>query len=279
MPNLIIRKMFLNTLGVSYLDEGPKEAPILLFIHGFPLNKAMWSGQMEELTEDFRVIAYDVRGHGDSHLGTEDFSIELFVKDLIDLMDVLNIEKVILCGLSMGGYIALNASLNYPSRFEGLVLCDTNCIADSPETVKKRMKGIDNIKKNGVAHYADESIKNLFAERSFRNNNGAIDRVREMIVNTSEESLYLTLQALAKRQETCSRLPELKIPTLILVGKEDKITPPSAAEVLHKGITNSSLTILENAAHLSNMENPKQFNKEITAFVTKVQHALQPEKG
>ncbi len=279
MASMIIRKIFLNTLGVSYLDEGPKDAPILLFIHGFPLNKAMWSTQIDELTEGFRVIAYDIRGHGDSDLGNEDFSIELFVKDLIDLMDVLNIEKVILCGLSMGGYIALNAGLNYPSRFEGLVLCDTNCIADSPETVEKRMKGIDDIKKNGVVNYADESIKNLFAETSFRNKKGEINRVREMIVKTNEESLYFTLQALAKRQETCSRLSEIKIPTLILVGKEDKITPPASAEVIHNGITDSYLTILEDAAHLSNMENPVQFNQEITAFAVKVQQSLQTENG
>lgn len=279
MPSMIIRKIFLNTLGVSYLDEGPKEAPILLFIHGFPLNKAMWSAQIEELTENFRVIAYDVRGHGDSDLGSEIFSIEIFVKDLIDLMDLLNIERVILCGLSMGGYIAIKASLNHPTRFEGLILCDTNCIADSPETVEKRMKGIENIKEKGVADYADESIKNLFAETSFHNKQGEIRRVREMIVNTNEESLYFALQALAKRQETCSRLTEIKIPTLILVGKEDKITPPALAEVIHNGITNSYLTILEDAAHLSNMENPKQFNHEITAFVAKVQHALQTENG
>lgn len=237
----------------------------------------MWHAQIEELRLHHRVIAYDVRGHGDSDKGTEDFSIELFVKDLINFMNGLNIEKVILCGLSMGGYIALSAVLHFPSHFEGLILCDTNCIADSSETVEKRMIGIDTIKEKGVVQYADESIKNLFAEASFRNKKTEIALVRDMIVNTDEESLYFTLHALAKRFETCSRLSEIKIPTLVLVGKEDKITPITSAEVLHNGIAESSLTILEGAAHLSNMENPTLFNQEITAFVAKTQHTLHPE--
>src|SRR5665811_1005464 len=132
-----------NNITVSYTDEGPDNAPVIIFIHGFPFSKEMWKKQMESLNENFRVIAYDIRGHGKSYSGTNDFSIELFVKDLLSLMDALQIEKTTLCGLSMGGYIALNAIENHPKRFDALVLCDTSCMADSPEAKGKRMKAIE----------------------------------------------------------------------------------------------------------------------------------------
>lgn len=131
-----------NNYTVSYIDEGLSNAPTIIFIHGFPLNKLMWNKQIEVLKEKYRVIAYDIRGHGNSDIGDNEFSIELFVKDLLSLMDVLKIEKTILCGFSMGGYIALYAIENYTKRFNTLLLCDTNCTADLLEAKEKRMKTI-----------------------------------------------------------------------------------------------------------------------------------------
>lgn len=102
-------RITVNDLSVSYSDEGPVSGAVLLFIHGFPFNKSMWNMQIDALKAEYRVIAYDVRGHGNSDAGDENFSIDLFTNDLLFLMDALNLEKPILCGLSMGGYIALNA--------------------------------------------------------------------------------------------------------------------------------------------------------------------------
>ena len=103
----------INNLTVSYSDHGPDDAPVIIFIHGFPLNKSMWNIQVEALKENYRVIAYDIRGHGNSDPGIDEFFIELFVIDLLRLMEKLKIEKSILCGLSLGGYIALNAVLKH----------------------------------------------------------------------------------------------------------------------------------------------------------------------
>lgn len=269
----------INNIKVSYLDEGPAGTPIILFIHGFPLNKTMWSAQIEELKSTYRVIAYDVRGHGNTEIGTVDFSIELFVEDLIRFMDALKIEKVTLCGLSMGGYIALNAALSFPKRFESLVLCDTNCVADLPEVVEKRMNTIQNIKKEGLQNYADESIKNLFSPLSVRKGISEVASVKNMVLGTSEPTIFRTLYALANRKETCSRLSEIQLPTLIMVGKDDKITPPAAAEHIRKRITNATLIILEGAGHLSNMENPRQFNQNLIAHIPKINSALESEKS
>lgn len=255
---------------ISYTDAGQHEAPVIIFIHGFPFNKFMWKIQQEELRDNYRVIAYDVRGHGFSEAGEADFSIDLFVSDLLCFIDALKIDKSILCGLSMGGYIALNAIENYPERFDALILSDTNCIADTTEVKEKRMKAIESIRNSGVENYADESIKNLFASGSFTSRVKEIADVREMIVKTSKQSLYNTLIALSKRKETCSKLPEIKVPVLIMVGKEDKVTPPAAAQMMHEKILHSSLRIIEHAGHLSNMENPLEFNVRLKEFISSV---------
>ncbi len=270
-----------NNITVSYNDAGPDGAPAIIFIHGFPFNKSMWNSQIETLKTDYRVITYDVRGHGNSDLGDQDFSIELFGQDLIFLMDALKIEKAMLCGLSMGGYIALNAIENYPERFTALVLSDTNCAADTPESKDKRMQAIESIRNNGVEKYAEESLKKLFAPESFTTISKEVDKAREMITKTSEQSLVNTLHALAQRKETCTKLPEINVPVLILVGKEDIITPPEAAHSMHKKIKGSFLHIINHAGHLSNMENPLEFNDQLKTFVDIVKQKSKnfPEKN
>jgi 3-oxoadipate enol-lactonase len=256
-----------NNHKVSYTDEGKYGAPVIIFIHGFPFNMSMWNPQIESLSNYCRVITYDIRGFGNSDAGNEEFTIELFAKDLISLMDALKIDITILCGLSMGGYIALNAIENYAGRFSALILSDTSCKADTSEAKEKRIKAIENIKNTGVEKYADESIKNLFASESFTGRSDEISAVRAMIVKTRVQSLCNGLIALSMRKETSSILKEIKVPVLILVGNEDKITPPSEAKFIHEKIKNSFLKVLEHAGHLSNMENSEEFNYQLTKFV------------
>ena len=259
-----------NNHIVSYTDEGKYGAPVIIFIHGFPFNMAMWNPQIESLSNYCRVITYDIRGFGNSEVGNEEFTIELFAKDLISLMDALKIDKTILCGLSMGGYIALNAIENYARRISALILSDTSCKADTSEAKEKRIKAIENIKNTGVEKYADESIKNLFAPESFINRVEEIAAVREMIVKTSVQSLCNGLIALSMRKETSSILKEIKVPVLILVGNEDKITPPAEAIVMNEKIKGSFLKVLEHAGHLSNMENSEEFNNQLKRFVESI---------
>lgn len=260
-------KITANNITVSYTDKGPDGVPTIIFIHGFPFSKEMWNNQMEALYKKFRVITYDVRGHGDSDAGTDDFSIELFVEDLLSLMDTLEIKKTSLCGLSMGGYIALKAMDNHPYRFDALILCDTSCKADSPEAKKKRMKAIESVLKNGVEKFADESLTNFFAQESFITKKDVIADVREIMANTTGESVAKTLLALSGRKETCTKLWKIKVPVLILVGEEDKITPPETAQFMHEAINGSVMSVIKNAGHLSNLENPDQFNEQLKKFL------------
>jgi len=192
------------------------------------------------------------------------------VEDLIGFMDALKIDKVMLCGFSMGGYIALNAIEHHPERFNALVLCDTSCMADTPETKEKRRKTIARITESGVEDYANELLKVLFAAESFTTKVEELAQVKVMIVNTSIKSLTRTLNAFARREETCSNLSAIKVPVLIAVGKEDQLTPPAAAKQMSEQIKSPKIVILDHAGHLSNMENPQEFNKHLLQFVESV---------
>lgn len=268
----IAKNIQANGINVSYLEEGSPNGNPLIFIHGFPFNKKMWKKQLSALKETHRCIAYDVRGHGESERGVAQFSIPQFADDLFFFMDALKIEKALIVGLSMGGYIALHAIEKQPGRIAGLVLCDTQCAADSDEAREKRKKTIAFIQKNGLAVYAEESLKNLFAPASFTTKKDEVTFIKNTILKTPAENICFTLQALADRKETCSSLPQIKVPVYILVGKEDKITSPEVARKMQALINDSSLHIIEGAGHLSNLENPEEFNKQLKTFLTGISY-------
>jgi 3-oxoadipate enol-lactonase len=255
---------------INYLDVGTPGAPVIVFIHGFPFNLSMWSEQVESLKEHFRVIAYDVRGHGNSDIGNEEFSIELFAQDLIYILDVLKIDKATVCGLSMGGYIALSAVTIFPNRFEGLILCDTTCKADTPEGKEKRMKTISSVEKLGREEYANEIINKLVSSSSITTKKSEVEQIKNWITDTPVQTIVKTLHALAERKETCSKLSNIKIPVLIVVGELDEITPVSDAKHMHELINGSRLEVIEKAGHVSNIENPEVFNSVVVEFLKRV---------
>lgn len=263
-------ELIVNELLVSYNDEGPDDAPVIIFIHGFPFNKSMWYHQAAALKDDYRIITYDVRGHGNTPLGNVKCTINLFASDLIGLMDGLKIETAFICGLSMGGYIALNAVEKYPERFEALILSDTQCKADTKEAKEKRNKSIENINNTGVLNYATDSLQKLFAPESCITKKNEMSAVKHMIMTTSPQSICCTLLALADRIETCSILSEITIPVLIMVGKYDVITPAAESILMHNKIHNSVIHILDHAGHLANIENYQAFNYQLKKFVDEV---------
>ena len=249
-------------------DLGEGEIPII-FIHGFPFDKSSWLPQLEFFKKTHRVICYDIRGFGKSTAGIEKFSIRLFADDLIELMDVLQIEKAVVCGLSMGGYILLNAVRRYPERFYGVILSDTQCSADSSEGKVKRYNAIDKINASGLTDFAAAFVKNVFCPDSLVNKQELVERVHDIILNTSPVVITQTLSALADREETCSTLNEIRILSLILCGEEDNVTPIAQAEFLHENIANSEFHLIKKAGHMSNLEQPDEFNEYLTLFISK----------
>ena len=254
-------------ITTSFDDFGEGTIP-LIFIHGFPFDKSSWQPQMAYFKHTHRVIAYDIRGFGASTAGTEKASIALFADDLVRFMDRLEIEKAIVCGLSMGGYILLNAVKRFPNRFEAVILADTQCIADSEELRAKRKQTILEIGEKGLQNFADGFIKNVFTPASLNDKNGLVKGIKNTILSTKTETITATLFALAERDEACTSLKEMNVPTLILCGREDKVTPVAQSEGLHREIAESTLHIIENAAHLPNLEQPIEFNKHITNFIS-----------
>ena len=182
-------------------------------------------------------------------------------------MDVLEINKAIICGLSMGGYIALDALYRYSNRFTAIVLCDTQCIADTHETKIKRYETIRQIEENGLNDFANAFVKNAFCEETLKNNPVVVENITQTILHTASNTVTSTLAALAERWEKCNTLNEINLPALILCGKEDKITPLAQSEVLHKNIEGSTLHIIEKAGHLSNLEQPETFNNHLKLFI------------
>lgn len=258
-----------NNFQLSYDDLGEGNNTII-FLHGFPFNKNMWKEQLDFLKDSNRVIACDIRGFGKSTEEETPLNIDLFAEDLIQFMDKLTIDKAVICGLSMGGFIALNALKRFPDRFEAVILCDTQCIADTSEVKTKRYSIIEDIKVNGPADFNEGFIKSVFHEDSISTKKELVESLRKVVFANSQHIITMGLTALAERSETCSTLNEISVPTLIICGKEDEVTPLAQSEYMHAEIKDSILKVIENAGHVSNLEHPDEFNKHLFDFLSTI---------
>jgi len=256
--------------NIEFETEGPRTGVPIIFIHGFPFAKAMWQPQVELLKKDFHVISYDVRGHGASDVGDGQYTVELFVDDVLGLLDHLKLSKVVCVGLSMGGYIALRAAERSPEKFRALVLCDTRSEADGNEGKIKRAGQARTVKADGMKKFAEGFLKAVFFEKSFETNQPAVDSIRAMIENSSPTAVAGTLIAMAARTDTTPSLYTIKVPTLILVGQHDTVTPPSASHAMKEKIPGAELHMIGKAGHMSNLENPEEFNAHLLAFLRKL---------
>ncbi|MBP7645011.1 MAG: alpha/beta hydrolase [Saprospiraceae bacterium] len=253
-------------LQISYDDVGEGNIPVI-FLHGYPFDKSMWQGQLDFLQKTHRLIAIDIRGFGESTDEESYLSMDTFGNDLMQFMDKLGLEKAIICGLSMGGYIALNVVKRFPEKFKALILCDTQCIADTPEAKTKRFKTIGSIDVNGVEDFNEGFIKNIFHQNSLTDKKEVVEEVRTVVYANSKHIIKQGLVALAERNETCSTLGDIKMPTLILCGREDKVTPLEQSEFMHETIKGSVLHVIDDAGHVSNLEQPEVFNKHLLDFL------------
>lgn len=261
----------INNFTISYNDVGEGKTPII-FLHGYPFDKTMWQTQFDALSSSNRLIACDIRGFGKSKDEATPLSIDLFANDLIDFMDKLNIDKAIICGLSMGGFIALNALKRSPNRFEALILCDTQCIADTIEVMSNRHRIIEEIKVDGVKNFNEGFIKSVFHKDSLVNKKELVQQLGAVVFSNSQHIIIEGLAALAERSETCSTLSDICIPTLIICGRADEVTPLAQSEFMHKNIKGSVLRIIDSAGHVSNLEEPSEFNRHLRDFLTNLNH-------
>lgn len=256
----------LSDYNINFSDSEKKDIS-LIFIHGFPFDKSSWEPQVEFFGEIYRVICLDLQGFGKSSLGKSDITIDLYADDIIQLMNKLKIDKAVICGISMGGYIALNLIERYKNRISALVLCDTQCIADSIETKNKRYTTISELQNGNKEKFAVDFIKNVFSEAYFYEKENNVKLIKELIISNHTDSIIAALKALALRRETCYLLNKIDVPVLVICGSEDKLTPVERSLYIHQNVPESNIVIIDSAGHLSNIEKPILFNKALQEFL------------
>jgi len=260
-------KLAQNDALINVVESGIPSAHPVIFVHGFPFSHAMWHHQLALVAKEFRCIAYDVRGLGESSAGDGLITIERHVDDLVSLMDSLDIKKTTIVGLSMGGYIVLRALEREPARFAAAVLCDTRSEADTNEGRLNRAKAITDVTRRGSAAFAADFEKKIFTPESFRRIPADVAMIREIMTRTPPRAIAATLLALAARTDTTASLGSITIPTLIIVGMHDLLTPPDASRAMHERIPGSVLHIIPDAAHMSPLENPDEVNTHLMQFL------------
>lgn len=256
-------------ISYSYHNAHPKERPTVVFIHGFPLRGEMWKNQADALKDKLNVLTFDLRGLGDTRVSSYSFTQQMLCKDLKSLLDNLSIEKVILCGLSMGGYIAQHFTALYPQYVQGLILCDTRASADSNAAKEARTSDIRLIDEQGVSAFIEAFIPKVLSQETLENSPNIVASVRKMLEMNTPEGLKACLMCLAARPDLTEELNNIKVPTLIIVGEQDKLTPPEDAEKMSEKIQNAQLILIRGAGHFTNLENEPAFNSALLSYIAR----------
>lgn len=260
--------MKLNDTDIVYDSAG--SGPAVVLIHGYPFNRSMWREQVEVLKENHHVIALDLRGHGDTEVKPS-ATMEEMAADVAALLDHEKVSRATVAGLSMGGYIALAFSRMFPLRLRALVLADTRAQADTDEARQNRSVQAEKALSEGMEGIADGMLPKLLAPQTVAERPEVVKRVREMMVQTKPQGAAAALAGMAARQDQRTWLSRIISPTLILVGKEDAITPVADSELMHREIGGSRLEIIEGAGHVSNLERPEEFNGALLKFLHDVE--------
>ena len=240
--------------------------PPLLLLHAFPLGLVMWDAQASALADSHQVIRFDCRGFGGSPPGDGLLTMERIADDAAGVLDRLGLPSAAVAGVSMGGYAALAMVRRHPDRIRALVLADTRAGADSPEAKANRAAQAEKVRRDGAAAIADAVLPKLLGDTSHRERPELVARVRRIIEANPRRGITDALAGLAARADSTPILREIRVPTLVVVGEEDAITPLADAETLQRGIAGSRLAVIPRAGHLSSLENPDEFNRQLRAF-------------
>src|SRR3954451_18816764 len=261
-------KRNVNGVTFSYSESGQGNA--LVLVHGFPLDRQIWEDQVVSVSEDCRVIAPDLRGFGDSRSETP-FTIESLADDLHALHGEIGAQPCFLGGLSMGGYVALAYAKKYPADLLGLLLVDTRAEADTPEGKQGRQKMIDLARTSGSSAVAEQMMPKMTAPGLEERRPEVASRLRTIMNACPPKTIEHALAAMRDRPDLTGFLPSIKVPTLVIVGECDAITPVASAEAMQRAIPGATLTVIKGAGHMSPMEEPTQVNHAIREFLNRVQ--------
>ena len=243
----------------------------LVLIHAYPLDSAMWQQQLGALSGAFRVLVPDVFGFGESPLPAEEWTMDSMAEAIAALLDRLAIEgKIILGGLSMGGYIALSFAKRYPDRLRGLILADTRADGDSPEAKVARGETIEFVRKHSAAAQIEKMLPKMLSANTQVQRADIVECVRTLGSKQSVPAVVAALAALRDRPDSTTALKSFDFPTLVMVGEQDAITPPALAEAMIRELKRGSLEVIPSAGHLSNLEAPEAFNFAVRNWLTTI---------
>ena len=245
--------------------------PAVVLLHAFPLARAMWRPQVEALQGDYRVIAPDLRGFGGSRGFTAAPSVETLADDAAALLDELKVPgPVVLGGLSMGGYVALAFARRHPARLRGLVLADTKADPDDAEGRANRDRLIAFAAEHTGREVLEQLLPRLVAAATRDHHPEVVDALRHIAVDQTPAAIIGALRAMRDRPDSTPLLPSIAVPTLVVVGENDALTPPTVAAAMAARIPGARLVRIAGAGHLSNLERPTEFNAALRAFLAEL---------
>jgi pimeloyl-ACP methyl ester carboxylesterase len=249
-------------------EESRRGGKPVVLLHAFPLSRKMWQPQTDALAAaGFHVILPDLRGFGENHNFADINTMEDLAKDVAELLETLKIERAVIGGLSMGGYVTFNFYRLFPEKFAGLVLFDTNASADSEEKRQSRFDLIDEIEKSGSQALIEGMLPNLICDWTKENNADLVERLRMTFAAVNPQAAIAALRGMAERRDHTSLLKDIRVPTLLIFGEHDKIANPEIAEKMKSEIPGAALTVITNAGHYSNLEQPEAFNDALVSFL------------
>lgn len=260
-------KASLNNTQIAYSDHGIG-LPVI-FLHAFPLNRTMWDGEIAALLDEqrYRLVSLDWRGFGESDAAGEITTMDVLAGDVVALMDHLGIEKAVLCGLSMGGYVAFACWRQYAQRVGGLILADTRPAADTPERQAHRENVARIAETQGTTAIADLQLPRLISEYTRQHDPQVETRVRQMINAATSPGIAAASRGMARRADSSDLLAGVSCPTLVITGQQDAIILPSEAQAYAERIPGEQFVTIPNAGHLSNLEQPDIFLAAISGFL------------
>ena len=251
-------------IGLAYDDAG-SGAPLLL-IHGWPHNRTIWSSQVSGLSTYARCIAPDLRGFGAS-TARGPWSVEQLADDLVSLLDVLKLDTVIACGLSMGGYVALALARHHRERLRALVLTGSRAAADTPAASEKRERLIELVERHGVEALADHQVRGMLSPRTLESRSEVRETLRRIMASASPEGAIGGQRAMMARPDASALVRTMRLPTLVVAGADDVLAPAEEQRALASTIPGSRFEILSNAGHACALERPAAFNHALAEFL------------
>jgi pimeloyl-ACP methyl ester carboxylesterase len=250
---------------VRYLEAGAGWPVVLL--HAFPLNADMWRPQLNSAPRGWRMVAPDLRGFGGGDMGIEQPTMDEFAADVRELMDALRMERAVIGGLSMGGYVTFALFRQAPERFSGMILADTRSQPDTPEGRQGRRDMSELVRSKGPSAVAEQMMPKLLGETTRRERPEVALDVRRMIEANSAAAIDGAIHAMLMRPDSTQDLAAISCPTLVIVGEEDTLTPVSDSEAMHRAIARSHFVLLRKAGHLSSLETPHDFSEALGNFL------------